>query len=296
MPVRNEAWCLGLTLRVALEWCDEVIVLIHASTDESHAIACDIAREFSPRVTVVGDDKPIWDEMRHRQSLLELARSAEIGATHVAIVDADEFVTANLVPGMRRAIEATPPGFMLELPGYNTRGAFDRYHANGIWGNRWFSTAFVDTPALHWAGDRFHKREPFGCSWQRGRPFPQGVGGTIHLWGASERRLRAKHALYKITERLRWPEKPVAEIDRYYNYAMRPEPEIFYDFPGRYLNTVAPQPWTFAQVPDLWLFHYEPWIAKYLHVDAEPWQEAEVRSLLGAHGREHFAGLDLLGY
>jgi hypothetical protein len=34
---------------------------------------------------------------------------------------------------------------------------------------------------------------------------------------------------------------------------------------------------------------------KYLDVDAEPWQEAEVRRLVAEHGRETFAGLDLFG-
>ena len=38
MPVRNEAWCLGFTLRVALRWCDEVVVCDHGCTDESRAI------------------------------------------------------------------------------------------------------------------------------------------------------------------------------------------------------------------------------------------------------------------
>ena len=33
MPVRNEAWCLGLTARAALKWCDELVILDHASND-----------------------------------------------------------------------------------------------------------------------------------------------------------------------------------------------------------------------------------------------------------------------
>jgi hypothetical protein len=34
---------------------------------------------------------------------------------------------------------------------------------------------------------------------------------------------------------------------------------------------------------------------KYLDVDAEPWQEAEVRRLVAEYGREKFTGLDLFG-
>lgn len=295
MPVRNESWCLGLTLRVALEWCDEVIVLIHASSDESGEIACAVAAANGGRVTVVGDEKPIWDEMRHRQALLELARSFEVGATHIAIVDADEFLTPNILSDIRGHVFSLAPGMMLELPGYNIRQCCDepnhwRYHTNGIWGNRWFSTAFKDGPALNWesGGDRFHHREPFGCGWNRWRPLRQGYGGVVHLWGASERRLRAKHALYKITERLRWPHKTAAEIEHTYGPATDPNSTL-----ARQMN--MNRPWTFNQLPATWLEPYAPYM-QYLHVDAEPWQEAEVRLLLETHGREHFRGLDLLGY
>ena len=51
---------------------------------------------------------------------------------------------------------------MIELPGYNLRDCISRYHANGIWGKRWFSLAFKDNPRLHWAGNKFHHREPHG--------------------------------------------------------------------------------------------------------------------------------------
>ena len=45
MPVRNETWCLGLTLRAALMWCDEMVVWLHACTDDSKRITQDIAKE-----------------------------------------------------------------------------------------------------------------------------------------------------------------------------------------------------------------------------------------------------------
>src|SRR4051812_45523687 len=113
---------------------------------------------------------------------------------------------------------------ILQLPGYNLRHGTAFYHANGVWGNRWFSTAFQDDPRLGWAGDRFHHREPMGVKLQPYRPIQQGDGGVMHLWGASERRLTAKHALYKLSERLRWPEKPIAEIDRMYSLALKGDP------------------------------------------------------------------------
>lgn len=283
MPVRNEAWCLGFTLRVALQWCDEVVVCDHGSTDGSREIMEALA---SQRVIIREDREHDWREMEQRNMLLAECRLR--GATHIALIDADEFLTANLIDDVvdfsaRGRANRTDRGTMLELPLYNIRECGTcpgvlRYHSNGVWGNRWVATAFQDSPALHWSGDRFHHREPFGCGWNRWRPIQQGDGGVMHLWGASERRLRAKHALYRITERLRWPQKSVAEIEKLYSLA-----------------TVAREPWTFAPVKPEWIEPYAD-LMQYLDIDAEPWQEAEVRLLLQTHGREKFSGLDLLGY
>lgn len=308
MPVRNEAWCLGFTLRVALKWCEEVICADHCSTDDSRAIMNQIAAETGC-VTIRDDREEGWREMEQRQMLLDTARGT--GATHVAIVDADEFITANLVvppseirnaPGrwesktvIRTEMDRLPRGALLELPGYNLResttappGAAVEYHLNGVWGNRWFATAFQDSAALHWAGDRFHHREPMGCGWNRVRPIQQGQGGTLHLWGASERRLRAKHALYRITERLRWPNKTAQAIEYDYEPATNP-----YSLMAQKMGIAVP--WTFAQVPPEWIAPYSD-LMQYLDIDADPWQEKEVLTLLMIHRREKFNGLDLLGF
>jgi glycosyltransferase involved in cell wall biosynthesis len=57
MPVRNEAWCLGLTARAALMWCDELVILDHASTDRTAEIASEIAGECSCRTCLAGGTK-----------------------------------------------------------------------------------------------------------------------------------------------------------------------------------------------------------------------------------------------
>jgi hypothetical protein len=292
MPVRNEAWCLGFTLRIALKWCDEVVVLLHACTDDSLQIVADVQSEVTDRLSYFIVKEQQWDEMVQRHTMLEGARK-EHGATHIAIIDADEFISANLLPSPdeRRLssphildyVNALPPAQILELPGYNMREMPGepltmRYHANGVWGSRWFATVFLDLPGLSWQGDRFHHREPFGCNWQRWRPIRQGYGGTIHLWGASERRLRAKHAHYRVTERLRWPTKPVQDIERLYSLATSPR-----------------EPWTYHTLPPTWIEPYADWM-QYLHIDVEPWQEKEIAIVLETYGRERFAGLDLLGY
>lgn len=298
MPVRNEAWCLGLTLRAALMWCDEVICADHGSTDESRYIMHEVARETG-RVIIRDDREQQWREMEQRQMLLEEAR--ELGATHIAIVDADEIVTGNLHNDdpsslIRHLVECTPQGSCLQLPMYQLRGSLDRYHSNGIWGNRWLSVAFKDDPKLSWSGDKFHDREPRydgGGKLRPYQPIHQGQGGSFHLWGVSERRLAAKHALYKVTERLRFPAKPTVEIERMYNLWRSPEDSaVLYPAQRDWAR-----PWTFAPVPREW---WDPYRSELLdHLDpvdlSEPWQTVEVRRLVAEHSAERFKGLDLFG-
>ncbi len=299
MPVRNEDWVLGLSARVALMWCDEIILWMHACEDRSPEIALEVRDETAgddARVRIFFQEKPEWDEMTHRQRMLEEARKR--GATHIAIVDADEVLTGNLIPQIGGAyteprrlpvthcVAAASDGKILELPGYNLRGSLNQYHANGLWGNRWFSVAFADRPELHWGGDRFHHREPMGHKWYPYKPIEQGAGGVMHLWGASERRLKAKHAMYKVTERLRFPMKPVPKIDVMYSLWRSECDGLAEGFSGAR--------WKYAAVPDAWWAPYAH-LMKYLNVDAEPWQEAEVRRLVARYGAEHFRGLDLFG-
>ncbi len=296
MPVRNEAWVLGFSARVALLWCDEIVILNHASTDRTVDIIADLMREFAGRIHLISVPEEKWNEMSHRQMMLEEARRR--GATHIAIVDADEVLTGNLAyskdwrESSREEIEfaldldsAMPKGGILQLPGYNLRGSLNRYHANGIWGNRWFSMAFKDAPDLGWSGDKHHDREPGPRRLNGYRPIQQGQGGVLHLWGASERRLVAKHALYKVRDVLRWPERRV-QIEREYSWAIKGDPNV--------VDFGSPDTWTYAETPEAWLAPYKN-LLQYLDIHATPYQKNETRRLVALHGRETFAGLDLFG-
>lgn len=277
MPVRNEQWILGLSARVALKWCDELVILDHASTDHSRKIVSEISSEMGSRdcIARVTVQTPEWDEMTHRQMMLEVARRRS--ATHIAIIDADELLTANLLPSIRSHVEQLPPRVMLTLPGYNLRSGIKTYHSNGVWGNRWFSTVFCDDARANWNGDMFHHREPHGVQWKNWRPINQGDGGVLHFWGADERRLMAKHALYKITERIRWPEKPKSEIEDMYNLWRARASDAF------------------ATVPAPWIADYKDLMRDHLDLNQTPWQEAQCRRLIEEYGPEPFTGLDLFG-
>lgn len=277
MPARNESWVIGLSLRAALRYCDEAVVLEHASTDETPAILAEIAAEHPGCVTILSEPEGTWREMAHRQRLLNAA--CERGATHCAIVDADEVLTGDLLAHVRPVIERLPAGTYLRTRMLAMWRGIDAYRDDrSVWSNRDdLALAFPVGPAIGWHaanGYDHHHREPYGVR-QRGIMLERD-GGVMHLQFASWRRLVAKHALYKMVERIRWPEKPVFQIDAMYSQALNE---------AGFRTSPAPPQW--------WRQYKE--LLPHLHLDHIPWQEAECRRLWAEYGVEYFRGLNLFG-
>ncbi len=277
MLCRNEDWIVGLSARAALLWLDYLIILDHASTDKTHDILVQIQQENPTKVQLLYEPDPVWHEMEYRQRMLHEARMW--GATHIAVVDADEVLSGNLIDKIRGPISLMGPTHDFAPPWVGLRGSILKYHTDGIWGNNWVSTAFLDNKQYHWAsrnGYDFHHRRPMGITMQSFRPWKQGDGGLMHLQFVSDRRLRAKQACYKMQEVLRWPGRMTAfALNEMYNRAV-------YDT-GK-----------MASVPDDWWSPYAQWM-DHLHVNAMPWQETQCKLWWREHGREKFQGLDLFG-
>lgn len=277
MPVRNEDWIIGLSIRAALMWVDELVVLDHASTDRTPEILSELSEETG-RLTILTDSDPTWKEMAHRQRLLDTARRR--GATHCAIVDADEVLTGNLLPTIRNEVSTLRAGGYLQCFLPACTGAIDRFREDGsVWSRGFATLAFADREDLCWQtkhdGYDFHHREPYFASCER--RLKRSAGGLMHLQFVYRRRLIAKHALYKMTEVLRWPgRQPVSYVDELYSMAP--------DWEGMVTSQTPPQWW--APYQDL---------LPHLDLTHEPWQEAECKRLMLAHGRERFQGLDLFG-
>lgn len=282
MLARNEDWIIGLSARAALEWCDALLVFNHASTDRTGEILLDISREYGPkRLRVLYDADPVWHEMKFRDEMLREARAWWGSQCYMAVVDADEVLSYNLIDKIRPALKDLDRDESLEPPWVGLRGSITSYHTNGIWGTNWVSVGFKDCSSYHWKsrnGYDFHHRRPMGISMRSARPWKQGDGGLLHLQFVSDRRLRAKQAAYKMQEVLRWPgREPVAIVDQRYNPAV-------YGTKGDVM----------AETPRNWWFGYSKWM-EHLKVDAEPWQEKQCKAWLAEHGRERFEGLDLFG-
>ena len=304
MAARNEEWVLGLAARAALMWLDALVILDHASTDMTREIAWDVASEFPGRVVVINEDDPVWREMAHRQKMLEQARLME--ATHICYIDADEILTGDLVTthpnaggsAIRGLFAAIPPNSLLQLPWLQLRGSIGQVHTAGVWAaNQNASFGFLDDPRLHWSSENrggydFHHRQPMGKPLVPWTPLgAQGrrQSGLMHLQMVSGRRLRAKQALYKMQEIVRWPGREpnqIRAVNERYNLA------VYGGYTSDALKTLGT---TLGPAPlDQWWKPYTD-LMKYFDPHMIPWQEAECLKLLEEHGPQKFAGLDLFG-
>ncbi len=277
MLARNEAWTLEASVRAALRWCDAIVILDHASTDGTHDVIAGLRREFGGeggRIIPLAEADPVWNEMNHRQRTLEAARAH--GATHCALVDADEILCETLVGPIRVLSAALPPGAVLQIPWVILWRSLDWYRDDdSVWSRAMVSMAFCDAPGLHWeelaGGYQHHHRHPMGSTQQRFGRLQD--GGLLHYQHASWRRLLAKQALYQMREIVHHPHLTAAEIR------------------GRYGPTVNETDLRRSPVPAAW------WGPEKALIRPEeiPWQEAECRRLIEVYGAEKFAEVDLWG-
>jgi hypothetical protein len=290
MVVRNSDWCIGLTLRALLQWCDSVVVLMHNCRDETSDIVSQVNRE-TKRVAALVDSAADWEEMRMRQTMLEMGREL-LNATHFAIVDDDEILTGNLLdfpgPGrkskIREHVEQTPVGSIVMLPWLQLRPGFQGgwggrvgsaelgVMSSGMWASQMASTAFRDDAFYYWAakdGYDLHHRQPYGrveLAWHC--PIGDRSAGLMHLQFASRRRLLAKQFLYQLVEQKRWPgRRSSSDVREYYARTVHESDSA-----------------VLAPVPASWWASYSD-LMKYFELDKTPWQEGECRRMIEENPR-----------
>lgn len=298
MVARNEDWIIGFSLRVALMWCDAMVVSVHRSTDRTAKIVEQVAAEHPGRVCWEVNDDPLWHEMFHRDRTLELAR--EMGATHCAIIDADEAMTHNVLQRAREAVLALAPHMTMTVPMIPAWRGVRQYRVDDCpWSRAVLSLAFADGPGIKWRpannGNHFHRRFP-DQTMTRANPRreraamavgkrrtihpidkPMKDGGGIHFQFAHWDRLRAKHVWYRMKEVILHPGLETPEqLNAKYSLALNET--------GLLIEPMRRE----------WYVGYEN-LMSLIDLESEPWHLADCRRMLKEHGRETFAGLDLLG-
>jgi len=285
MAARNSEWILGASARAALGYCDKLVIMDHASTDKTPSLIREIQDERGgDRVHSFRVDDPVWREMEQRNAMLEAAKT--LHPTHLILIDDDEILTANLRPYIFDRCREMKPGDTLEVPWLCMWQGIDRYRADAShWSQAYVSFGVAYHPEMHFRpaddGYQHHSRRPRGAYKaliQFPPPgYPKSSGGLMHFQFASDRRLRAKQALYKMNEVI------------HFGYRMsKDEINRMYD------GTTLDVPKNLEPVPADWWDQIRE-LRKHIDVDATPWQEMECKHLWEKHGAGMFAGLNLYG-
>ncbi len=104
-PVKNEAWILDRFLAVTSRVADLIVVADQGSTDDSR----DICRTF-PKVHLLDNPSPEYDEAQRQTLLLRTARELVLGEKILLALDADELIAADAFgsPGWQAMLQAAP--------------------------------------------------------------------------------------------------------------------------------------------------------------------------------------------
>ena len=278
MLVRNEDWVLRCTIPAAMEWVDKLVVLDHASTDETPLILEEMSSRFPGRMVIMEEHSQQWDEMDHRQRTLEVGR--KLGGTHFAICDADEILRWDSIPRVRQHFELLIPSQVMRVPLFCMWRSPTAYRDDrSVWGRAKLTLGFANSSKLHWKdrdGYHHHNRCPAGAFGTLQEPFAnRDMGGACHLQWVDWRRVQAKHAWYKMMERVRYDTDP-GKLNKIYGQAL--------DETHIQINKM-PRQWTIG------------WEALFKEIRIGPpyWHAEECKRMLEEHGRAKFAGLDLFG-
>jgi glycosyltransferase involved in cell wall biosynthesis len=256
-PVRNERDALERFLRCAGEWADHIVVLDQCSTDGSRDLA---ARD--PKVRLIVNDDPAYDEAARQRRLLQAAREIP-GRRLVMALDADEALTANVLESAEWQMALTAEaGTVLRLRWANLLPGCDR---------AWIppepiAFGFIDDGREH-RGPAIHStRIPAGDD--QPSLVLQDVR-VLHYQYAAWNRMKSKQRWYQCWERLHHPRKRPIQLYRQYHvmdaipdeqvHAVDPAWFAAYQRVGIDMTTVAdgPAPAWDEQVLD-WIIEYGP--------------------------------------
>jgi Glycosyl transferase family 2 len=204
-PVRNEQPFLRRFLDCAALWADHIVVLDQCSTDGSRELAAG-----HPKVRLIVNDDPAYDESQRQRTLLEAAREIP-GRLVLMALDADEALSANVLRSRAwRAALNAGPGTILRLRWASVLPGFER---------AWISPdliafGFIDDGRDH-VGHAMHSgRLPGG----RDQPtLALDDVRVLHYQFATWERNKSKQRWYQCWERLHYPRKRPIQLYRQYH-------------------------------------------------------------------------------
>jgi len=203
-PIKNEAWILDRFIQCASLWADHIIIADQNSTDGSQ----EIARQY-PKVTLIENPSPVYDEGARQTLLLNAARQIP-GDRLIIALDADEMLTANwLTSSEWRQILQAPKGTVLYFQWVNVMPEC----ASGWLCEDKLPLGFVDDDSDH-SGQAIHSKRI---------PLPEKAPSiklqdvrVLHYQYTDWDRMESKQRWYQCWERLNNPTKRPIQIYRQY--------------------------------------------------------------------------------
>lgn len=214
-PVKNEIWILDRFLKCASLWADHIIIADQSSDDGSREIALSY-----PKVTLIDNPSPTFNEPERQRFLLEAARHIP-GPRLLIALDSDEFLTSDFMssPEWGTIIKA-PKGTVIcfQMPVILP-------DLRSYWMPKYtLSIGFMDDGSGH-IGRKIHSPRI---------PIPdQATTITLrdikimHYVGVDSEKWKSKHLWYQCWECLNQPQnRPISIYRRYHRNDVVPVNEI----------------------------------------------------------------------
>jgi hypothetical protein len=259
-PVKNESWILDRFLKCASLWADHIIVADQMSDDNSR----DIASSY-PKVTLIDNQSPTYNELHRQRMLLEAARRLR-GPRLLLALDADEVLTSNFLTSVEwRTVLQAPPGSVIYLKWANLLPGAQSYWSSGYD----IPFGFMDDGSDH-EGAKIHSMRvpiPSGSSEIRLQEIK-----VLHYQYTNWERMESKHRWYQCWERRNNPELHCIDLYREYHhmYAIR-------------RTDIHP-------LPTEWVSGYERFNIDMMSLghEQEYWWDREVLKLIAENGPRTF--------
>ena len=264
-PVKNESWILDRFLKCASLWADNIIIADQMSDGGSAEIASNY-----PKVTIVKNESPIFNEPERQELLIQEARKIP-GPRLLIALDSDEFLTSDFMfspewDTIIKAPEGTVIRFQLPVILPDLRS---------YWMPKFtVPMGYMDDGAKH-VGRKIHSPRI---------PIPNTASTIVlreikvmHYVGIDSDRWESKHRWYQCWEHINQPQKSAVDIFRqYHRKDVIPDQEI-------------------KPMPSKWLKGYESHCIDMTSSYREPFFQTDkmVLDFLLEHGPEKFRHIDI---
>lgn len=205
------------------------------------------------------------------------------GATHIAMLDADEIISGNLLSKIRGIAADLAPGHCLSVPMICVWRGLDQYRSdsNTVFHRAKTPVLFADHPSLDWAprpdGYELHGRVPIGTRAIHTPYVKPSHGGVLHMQWASWDRLIWKQRWYVLRERSFYGQRDTAQVIN-----------------ERYQRSVDESGMQLSPIPEGWWAPYMKWRDR-ISLDGDRWHKAECFRLAQQIGLGGMKGLNLFG-